>query len=333
MEGRLKDLDILREIVCTLGWEEVGQNMWSKSAVGSSRMERVSWSHVMTCERVRIERLADIYARVFSAQYQPVAGGMVDEADARAEPNMVLGEQAEDVRDADSRIEALEREVAKYVKQVEDLNYIVQGESKPGGVGTVLERLGYHDEWLRHLDELLNRKVKELVHRCETTWNKGRIDELERSIEALHAMITHKDPSCTCDEIGDSKCPVHFRECDLQNRAIKAENEVAQLRADYDLLFESHRQGADKYVELERNYLAMERSLARQIETTEKLKRARTENARGREYRTQMEDSLRRLRRGLGVTFRLYVVGTLMEALDKLGDRIDEILLGDEDEG
>lgn len=35
--------------------------------------------------------------------------------------------------------------------------------------------------------------------------------------------------SCTCDDAGDDPCPVHARENALQDRAIKAENTIAEL--------------------------------------------------------------------------------------------------------
>lgn len=64
MEGRINDVDIQRELARVLGWEEVGQDMWSKGAAIPSRMERVTWTRVITAERERIEKLAEIFSRV-----------------------------------------------------------------------------------------------------------------------------------------------------------------------------------------------------------------------------------------------------------------------------
>ena len=47
---------------------------------------------------------------------------------------------------------------------------------------------------------------------------------------------------CTCDDIGDSPCPVHQRENALQDRAIAAENKLDRLRdlIRYDLVNHQH---------------------------------------------------------------------------------------------
>lgn len=65
------------------------------------------------------------------------------------------------------------------------------------------------------LDELLNA-----LGRPEdvTTW----ADAIER--------VRAQSARCTCDDAGDGECPRHARESALQDRAIKAENELADVR-------------------------------------------------------------------------------------------------------
>jgi hypothetical protein len=93
-----------------------------------------------------------------------------------------------------------------------------------------------HLERMHQLEESVSNRFEALERKYETTWNEGRIDELERSLEALVVKVQRTNPSCTCDEPGDSKCPVHLRENDLQNRALKAEGDYRILVTNHKLL-------------------------------------------------------------------------------------------------
>lgn len=55
-------------------------------------------------------------------------------------------------------------------------------------------------------------------------------DYYSRSGPDAETTNTPVPPECTCDTPSDSHCPVHFRENQLQEQLIKAQNESARLR-------------------------------------------------------------------------------------------------------
>lgn len=101
-----------------------------------------------------------------------------------------------------------------------------------------------------------SRRIPSEPDKSDRTEGTELPDELRSLICMLDSRLSRLErgevgkPKCTCDDPGDSPCPVHHRENQLQDRAIKAENELKQVMPNYD---------------------ALERALAKQMEENQRV--------------------------------------------------------------
>jgi len=91
-----------------------------------------------------------------------------------------------------------------------------------------LREAGVEPRWGQELDAAGSPDVPESPRSAVLSRLGAVASALQEALGAADLTLQSL-PSCTCDDIGESPCPLHARENDLQNRALHAEHRVRKL--------------------------------------------------------------------------------------------------------